>query len=320
MADSALALGAPPPVGRTRTLRRLTRLLDALVATNSDATAIAARVGMLLRPALSDPSLLEPRHCEPADDRYRQHLVHVHPGGRYSIVALVWKPGQTTPIHDHRCWCVVGVWRGLEQETTYDLHGDGAAPYLLPRRSALASPGDVSVLVPPVEDIHRVENAGTDVAISIHVYGADISALGSSINREFADELVRTPTAPRRTAPLSCHRPTGPRSHRRPLGARRSILDLLCPAESIECLVDGQEDGRLERAERTAAGNRQRHRGHRDVVGCLPQRVAVVGAERVPEPLELPADGLDVRLGGLSPVLGVADQPGPRLRRVAEPR
>jgi 3-mercaptopropionate dioxygenase len=158
---------------------------------------------MLLRPALADPSLLEPRHCEPADDRYRQHLVHVHPGGRYSIVALVWKPGQATPIHDHRCWCVVGVWRGLEQETTYDLHGDTASPHLSPRRSAVASPGDVSVLVPPVEDIHRVENAGIDLAISIHVYGADISVLGSSINREFADELVRTPPASRRTAPLS---------------------------------------------------------------------------------------------------------------------
>ena len=193
MAHHAFELaGAARPVGRTRTLRRLTRSLDALVAANTDAHAIAARVGMLLRPALSDASLLEPRHCEPADDRYRQHLVHVHPAGRYSIVALVWKPGQATPIHDHRCWCVVGVWRGLERETSYDLHDDAGSPYLIARGSVATAPGDVSVLVPPEEDIHRVENAGTSLAISIHVYGADISVLGSSINREFADDLVRT--------------------------------------------------------------------------------------------------------------------------------
>ncbi len=204
MAHRALELvGTARPVSRTRTLRHLTRSLDALVAANTDVHVIAARAGMLLRPALSDTSLLEPRHCEPAEDRYRQHLVHVHPAGRYSIVALVWKPGQATPIHDHRCWCVVGVWRGLERETTYDLHGADGSPYLMPRRSAETAPGDVSVLVPPDEDIHRVENSGTSLAISIHVYGDDISVLGSSINHEFADDLVRTRPSSRGTAPFS---------------------------------------------------------------------------------------------------------------------
>ena len=203
MAHPAVALAdVGRPVGRTRTLRRLTRSLDALVAANTDATAIAARAGMLLRPALGDPALLEREHCEPAADRYRQHLVHVHPAGRYSIVALVWKPGQATPIHDHRCWCVVGVWRGLERETTYDLHADEAgSEVLVPRDSTVAAAGRVSVLVPPDEDVHRVENAGTSLAISIHVYGDDISVLGSSINRTFADELVRT--EPRSTPALS---------------------------------------------------------------------------------------------------------------------
>ena len=195
-------LGDPRPVGRTRALRSLTRSLDALVGSDQDASTIAARVGMLLRPALGDPGLIESRHCEPASDRYRQHIVHVHPAGRYSIVALVWKPGQATPIHDHRCWCVVGVWRGLERETTYELH-DAADLVIVPRRSAVSEPGDVSVLVPPDEDIHRVENCGTSLAISIHVYGGDISMLGSSINREFADDLVRTRPRLAATEPLS---------------------------------------------------------------------------------------------------------------------
>ena len=181
----------PRPVGRTRALRHLTRSLDALVASHSESYTVAGRVGMLLQHALADPLLLEPRHCEPWEDRYRPHLVHTHPAGRYSIVALVWKPGQATAIHDHRCWCVVGVWRGLERETTYELHGGPGSHHLTPRGSVVAAPGDVSVLVPPDEDIHRVENAGTSLAVSIHVYGDDISVLGSSINREFAADLVR---------------------------------------------------------------------------------------------------------------------------------
>jgi predicted metal-dependent enzyme (double-stranded beta helix superfamily) len=192
----------PRPVGRTRALSSLTRSLDTLVAADHDASTIAARVGMLLRPALGDPGLIESRHREPASDRYRQHIVHVHPTGRYSIVALVWKPGQATPIHDHRCWCVLGVWRGLERETTYELH-DAAGLAVVPRRSTISAPGDVSVLVPPDEDIHRVENGGTSLAISIHIYGADISTLGSSINREFAGDLVRARPGRAQTERLS---------------------------------------------------------------------------------------------------------------------
>jgi len=192
MAVNALDTGSRP-VGRTRALRNLTRSLDALVAGEADPSVVAPRAGMLLGPALSDPALLEARHHEPADDSYRQHLVHVHPEGRYSIVALVWKPGQATPIHDHRCWCVVGVWRGLERETTFDLHGEGD-PYLVPRSSTVAGPGTVSVLVPPEEDVHLVENCGGSLAISVHVYGDDISVLGSSINRRFgADRVVERP-------------------------------------------------------------------------------------------------------------------------------
>jgi 3-mercaptopropionate dioxygenase len=55
------------------------------------------------------------------------------------------------------------------------------------------SPGGVtSALVPPTENIHRVRNSGEQMAISIHVYGADIKLYGSSINECF-DELPQFP-------------------------------------------------------------------------------------------------------------------------------
>ena len=92
---------------------------------------------------------------------------------------------------------MVGVWRGHERETTYDLHEGGGATSLVPSGSSEAHPGSVSVLVPPDEDIHRVENAGSGLAISVHIYGADISRLGSSINRTFPDDLVRHPAQAR---------------------------------------------------------------------------------------------------------------------------
>ena len=51
--------------------------------------------------------------------------------------------------------------------------------------------GHVEALEPP-GDIHAVTAGGRDIAISIHVYGADISALGSSIHRRY-DELPILP-------------------------------------------------------------------------------------------------------------------------------
>ena len=49
--------------------------------------------------------------------------------------------------------------------------------------------GAVSGFAPP-GDIHRVRNTGDEVAISMHVYGADISRLGNSIRREYTLPLL----------------------------------------------------------------------------------------------------------------------------------
>jgi predicted metal-dependent enzyme (double-stranded beta helix superfamily) len=44
--------------------------------------------------------------------------------------------------------------------------------------------GEVSGFAPP-GDIHRVRNAGDDTAISIHIYGTDVSRIGSSVRRYY---------------------------------------------------------------------------------------------------------------------------------------
>ena len=50
--------------------------------------------------------------------RYLSHLLHAEPDGSFSIVAMVWLPGQVTPVHDHVTWCVFGVLQGAEHEGT----------------------------------------------------------------------------------------------------------------------------------------------------------------------------------------------------------
>jgi predicted metal-dependent enzyme (double-stranded beta helix superfamily) len=140
-----------------------------------------------LRRLIAADGWLAPADRAPGRDTYRQHLLHVSPCRGLSVVALVWLPGQTTPIHDHVAWCVVGVHRGVEREERYDVVDTATGPGLRPGGCVLAPRGHVETLIPPDGDIHAVTAAGRETAISIHVYGADIEALGSSIHRRYDD-------------------------------------------------------------------------------------------------------------------------------------
>lgn len=176
-------------------------LVDAVrreIARGEEAADVARAVAGHVERALADPDLLDPRHAEPDEEDYCQHVLHVEEDGSFSVVALVWLAEQETPPHDHVSWCVPGVYRGREEETRYRLAGDGgsdghrrraaaageAGGHLVEVGTSVNEPGDVVALTPP-GDIHRVRNPGPGTAVSIHVYGADIDELGSSIRRTY---------------------------------------------------------------------------------------------------------------------------------------
>jgi 3-mercaptopropionate dioxygenase len=162
---------------------RLVRAVRAEVRRGMDWPQTADAVARALHANLPDPAeiLPEPLRCgDPAG--YQSHLLFAEPDGTFSISAMVWLPGQQTMIHDHVAWCVTGVLQGNEYEEIFALAGDGRALRLAARN--VNPPGTVSGFAPP-GDIHRVRNTGDSVAISMHVYGADISRLGNSIRREY---------------------------------------------------------------------------------------------------------------------------------------
>ncbi len=159
-------------------LATLIDALDSAIEPRLPARAAADAAASALAPFLGRPDLLAPhqRIGDPAG--YRQHLLHVPDSGAYSLVALVWLPGQTTPVHDHITWCVVGVHSGDEHEIRYRVAGR----QLVEIGRAVGPQGSVEALVPP-GDIHRVTNIGAGTAISLHVYGADLRQRGTSIRR-----------------------------------------------------------------------------------------------------------------------------------------
>lgn len=165
-------------------LQELIEAVRAAVKSESRPEIVGPIVADLLRPYLAANDFLCAEQLEPCEETYRQHVLHAEQDGSFSIVALVWLPGQATPIHDHVSWCVVGVYRGAESETVYKLDGEEAQPHLVVTGHGVNPAGSVASLVPP-GDIHHVQNAGRELAVSLHIYGADIRKLGSSIRRRY---------------------------------------------------------------------------------------------------------------------------------------
>lgn len=56
------------------------------------------------------------------------NLLHMPEDQSLSIIAAVWLPGQTTPIHDHLTWALVGVYEGEEREALFRRTDAGSDP------------------------------------------------------------------------------------------------------------------------------------------------------------------------------------------------
>jgi 3-mercaptopropionate dioxygenase len=147
------------------------------VDAHADWQATADLVTEQLRRHLPTTDVLTPEQRAGSPDSYGSHTLHVEPDGSFSIIAVIWRPGQLTRIHDHTTWCVFGVIQGIEHEELYD------ADLNLVGRSDNHI-GDVSGFAPP-GDIHRVNNTSDGTAISIHIYGTDVTRIGSSVRRYY---------------------------------------------------------------------------------------------------------------------------------------
>jgi predicted metal-dependent enzyme (double-stranded beta helix superfamily) len=114
-----------------------------------------------------------------SDSCYARHLIHCDPQGRYCIVSIVLMPGQSTPIHDHTTWGVIGVVTGREREVRYRRTEAGELTELEARFN---HPGDTAVVIPP-RDVHRIEGACPEgrPTVSIHVYGGNVDKVTRAV-------------------------------------------------------------------------------------------------------------------------------------------
>ena len=111
--------------------------------------------------AISADSLADYIHF--SDERYSRNLL-AH-GPQFYALVLCWKPGQASPIHDHKgASCGVRVIEGTATETSFRWD-DGR---LVPDRVTTMQAGEVCGSFD--DDIHEIRNNGDENLVTLHVY------------------------------------------------------------------------------------------------------------------------------------------------------
>jgi predicted metal-dependent enzyme (double-stranded beta helix superfamily) len=156
--------------------------MTGLVASGPDQAALFDRGARLVERLVRDPASVPERYRRPAVNGRRpgggSYLLHRGPG--LSVTAVVWGPGSHVGPHDHHTWGMIGVMGNAIQETRYRRVDDrtrAGLATLEKDRTVLVKPGEVSLLVPDVDEIHGLDNFSDRPTVEIHVYGTDLVGL-----------------------------------------------------------------------------------------------------------------------------------------------
>jgi len=165
------------------TLDQFIHDMNELVDSGADQAQIFERGAPLLERLIGTPGCIPSQYRVPLGKGPRPnhgtYLLHRSPNG-LSITAVVWGPGDHLGAHDHHTWGMIGVMDHILQETRFRRLDDGSRPdyaRLEKDRVSFFKPGEISLLIPGVDEIHQMDNPGDRPTVEIHVYGRDLVGL-----------------------------------------------------------------------------------------------------------------------------------------------
>ena len=128
-----------------------------------------------------------------SDERYSRNLLAYGP--QFYALVLCWKPGQASPIHDHKgASCGVRVIAGVATETSYCWQDDRLVENSVTTMNAGEVCGSFD------DDIHEIRNNGDHNLVTLHIYSPyldniNLYDLESGEVTVFSDPMVATLSA-----------------------------------------------------------------------------------------------------------------------------
>jgi predicted metal-dependent enzyme (double-stranded beta helix superfamily) len=140
-----------------------------------------------------------------------QYALYRAKDGSLCLFSLVVPARAATPVHDHLAWGLVGIYRGIQDETVYRRLDDGRDPLhaqLEITRRRVLKPGEFYTLLPPADDIHFVQTISDTPSISIHMLANDTACVwrhrfdpSSGLVTPFRSGYVNAPCPPDSATP-----------------------------------------------------------------------------------------------------------------------
>ena len=163
----------------TYTLEDFIRDMNDLVDSEPSQAALFDRGSSHLQRLLANPDAIPERYRVPKDEPANfgsTYLLHQAPNG-LSITSVVWGPGSHVGPHDHCTWGMIGVLENTLTETRFRRIDDRSQDdYALLEQDRVTQnkPGEITLLIPDVDDIHQMDNLTSRPTPEIHVYGVDL--------------------------------------------------------------------------------------------------------------------------------------------------
>jgi len=136
-----------------------------LLAEQAPGRSAFARVGALLRPLATDPTLVDPSRLAALHDSSAGFTILGH-GNRGSTLMVARFPADApTPVHNHNSWGVICVIRGRDRHILWAREDDGTLPghaRLRVVESRELGPGDTLWFPDAPDDIHSQQGIGGD--------------------------------------------------------------------------------------------------------------------------------------------------------------
>lgn len=156
-------------------LKQFIAELHEIVEQGGDEQSITQSVAEKMKILLGNKNVLPQQVMQPNKDHYVMYPVYVAPDDSFSIASAVWGVNQTTPIHDHGTWGVIGIVQGSELEIRYQR--DEMTQSVLWKDESIIQENDVVVCCTSDQDVHKVACASNIPCVGIHVYGGNIGEI-----------------------------------------------------------------------------------------------------------------------------------------------
>ncbi len=160
--------------------------MDDLLAKTPDQQRIFDEGSVYLERLIRNPEAIPEAYRVPLGrgPRARHGSYKLHQGENgLSVSSVIWGPGDHIGPHDHRTWGMIGVMENVLAETRFrrlDDRTNDEYAILEKDRVALSRPGEVSLLIPEVDEIHQIDNESDLPTVEIHVYGRSLEGLQRS--------------------------------------------------------------------------------------------------------------------------------------------